>query len=287
MPRVTTGRPGRSWSVAVAVTAVTAVTGVLLLASGAPAHADPVPYTDERSSGLLTLCDAGGHELRAGSVVTQPFVHLVVAQTPAPAGYDDGRGTASLYGYQPRQGLAPGQWSGELMTGASRFADPHRPAAVALPEDLSLGGFAADFPPTWHGLVQLRLYVGAPGRPLQSQRYDSADVQISGDHWSLVRGGGGSCRGVKAVAVARLLGVQSTAVPTQGATVRPGAAPPPSSGGADGSTSSTGTSVAARAASGSSRGSGPQALSVALVVLVLLLGGGALLLRRRRSPHPA
>jgi hypothetical protein len=215
--RLSTGRCARSWSAAATAPVLTAVAGVLLLASSTPAHADPVPYTDVRSTGHLTLCDPSGRAVTSGSLSTRPLTHLVVAQTPAPTGYT----TATLYGYQPRQGLDPGQWSGELLTGASRFGDARHPAVAALPEDLSLADFVRDFPATWSGHVQLRVYLGGPGVALQNQRYDTADLRVTDQRWSLVGGGGGSCGGVKAVPVAQLLGVQATAVPSPATSAAP------------------------------------------------------------------
>ncbi|MCW2599073.1 MAG: hypothetical protein JWM02_902, partial [Frankiales bacterium] len=125
-----------------------------------------------------------------------------------------------------------------------------------------------------------------PGRPLQTQRYDSADLQVSGNRWTLLRGGGGSCRGVKAVAVAQLLGVQASTVPTTSATAAPGAAVPPSQSGSA-NTSTDGTSAPADRASASASTRGGDVVPVVGGLLVVLLAAGALILRRCSTPNPA
>jgi hypothetical protein len=288
MTRATTGRLRVPRSVT--GTLLAAVAGVALLTSAPPAAAEQVPYTDERSTGALTLCDSTGHELRAGALTARPLAARVVGGTAAPTTYAGGRATATLYGYQPRQGLDPAQWSGELLTGASRFADPHHPAVAVLPEDTTLGQYVADFPPSWDGLVQLRVYLGAPGAPLLSQRYDSADLRVTGGSWALVRGGGGSCAGARAVAVATLLGVQASSVPSTPATPARGAAvrPPSSSGGSStGSGSSAESSSAAVPASSSSGLSGLLLPLGGGLLVFLLVSGAGVLRRRRKAPTTA
>lgn len=189
---------------------------------GVPADAADVPYVDPSSTGALSFCGADGSSLSGGTLTDGPFAVTTLASSATPSDYAVPGATATLYAYQPREALAPAQWSGELMTGASRYADVAHAAVKALPADLSLGGFVADFPPAWNGLVQLRVYVGAPGQPIRSGKYDSADVQVSGDSWTLLRGGHSSCAQVKATPLAQLLGVPvvtptSTAVPKSGA----------------------------------------------------------------------
>ena len=199
-----------------------AFVGTLLL-SGVPAQAADVPYSDPSSTGSLSLCGADGAALTGGPLASGPPAVLAVGSSAAPQDYATQGATATLLAFQPRSGLDPAQWSGELVTGASRYADPKHPAARSVPADLSLAGFAADFPPSWDGLIQLRLYLGAPGQPVRSGKYDSADVRVVGDRWELVRGGSASCVGVRATPLAQLLGVPVT-TPTSSVPPRPGAA---------------------------------------------------------------
>jgi hypothetical protein len=175
-----------------------------------------------------------------------------------------------------------------LLTGASRFGDVRHPAAAALPEDLSLADFARDFPPAWDGLVQLRLVLGAPGQSAQDQRYDSADVRISGSRWTVLKGGGGSCSGVKAISVAQLLGVQATAVPTPA--VAPSATATPATTRPAGSTAASSATRPAPSAgataispTASSRSLSYVAVSLAGLVGLLFVGSGGVYLRHRSA----
>lgn len=176
-------------------------TAYLLVALGlgagmnSPARAGSVvPYDDPSSTGSLTLCDSSGHELREGPLTAAPFASLVVGATAAPEGYRPADGaTATLYAHQPREGTAPGEWSGLPLTGAARFTAAVHPSTQVLPADYTLGDAAAAYPPKWQGLLQLRMILASPGRQALGNRYDTADIQVVGDRWRLVRGGGGTC----------------------------------------------------------------------------------------------
>lgn len=255
-----------------------------LLLGVAPADAEQVPYTDPQSSGSLTLCDAQGHEIRSGSIRTQPLAPLIVGSTAVPPDYAKG-GTAILLAYQPRSGLGAGQWSGELMTGSARFTTPLHPAVVGLPDDLSLAAFVTDFPTQWNSLVQLRVYLGAPGKPVYKQRYDTADLKVDGESWTLVRGGGGSCGAGRAVAVADILGVASTSAPTSAATTSTATTTIPSPRGravALPTTSST-TRPVGDASSARGVGGGYVLPLVGGGLVVLVVAGISLLVRRRQA----
>lgn len=259
-----------------------ACAGTLLL-SGLPAHAADLPYTDPSSTGALSLCGADGAALTGGRLSPGPPASLAVGSSAAPEDYAGPGGTATLLAFQPRQGVDPAQWSGELVTGASRYTDPAHPAVRSVPADLSLAGFVADFPPSWDGLVQLRLYLGAPGQPVRSGKYDSADVRIVGDRWELVRGGSASCAGVRATPLAQLLGVPAV-TPTTTTPPHPGAAAVTTIGAA--SPGPQGEAVA----DSSSRAQAPAAATSAThrwrwpLISLPLVGLGALAARRALRP---
>ena len=152
------------------------------------------PYDDLRSAGLLTLCGADGTPVTGGSVTDRPFADLVVGETGFPEGLDTTGAVATLYAYQPRQGVGTEEFSGTALTAAEVLGDPERPAAQVTDGAWSIGDFVAAFPATWDGHVQLRLYLGTPeAGTLTTSPYDTADVRVEGGRWELVRGGSASC----------------------------------------------------------------------------------------------
>lgn len=259
-------------------TAGAAVVGLVALVMCGPAAADGTPYHDAHRAGDLTLCDANGHELRGGDLAADPLAALVLGSTPAPPGYDGPRATATLLAFQPRQGVDPGEWSGELIGAGSRFSNPRHPAVAGVPGDLTLQGFVGDFPPHWDGLVQLRVYLGAPGRSPYSERYDTADLRVQGNRWSLVRGGGEACDAGRATSVSTILGVASR--PAGSPSRASGLAPKPSSR----STAPAAGSVAGAAdvdqAVAHHRSSNPVLPIAGGLLVALMLAGGYVLLRR-------
>jgi hypothetical protein len=106
--------------------------------------------------------------------------------------------SATLYGYLPKVGVAPGAWSGEALAGPSIYPATKAPGAVShtLPvvkpgaHDLTIQFLTEDFPNTdsssdgYAGLYQLRLFTN--GSAGQSLKYDSADISVSGTNWSVV-----------------------------------------------------------------------------------------------------
>ena len=95
---------------------------------------------------------------------------------------------ASLVAVQPRQNVDPEMWDGTLLTAATTYLDPAHPIARSDGTGSSLADFLAAYPATWSGYVQLRIYLGAPGRPTLNTSYASADLKVDGDTWSLVGG---------------------------------------------------------------------------------------------------
>jgi hypothetical protein len=175
-----------------ALVLVAAVATVVLL--GRDHRLSKAPWWDAASTGLITLCDSAGNAVQSGSLHAKPFVETAVGQTAPGAAFAVHGRSATLYAYQPRQGVQPTQWSGQMLTAPSQYTNPARPMAAATTKDVALADFLAAFPAGWKGTVQLRLYLGAPRAGVQSQKYDSADLVVTGDSWRLLRGGRDGCR---------------------------------------------------------------------------------------------
>jgi hypothetical protein len=222
---------------AVGLAAAVLGTGVAISAApAAMAALAPVPYTDARSTGTITLCDQLGNRVTTGKVTDAPFAWKLIGSTAPLYPYDQPGRTATLFAYQPRQGVDPPQWSGAQLTGSARYTSVKNPTAVATPRDPALTQFTLAYPPKWQGLVQLRLFQGGPGLPIQSLHYDTADLRVSGMTWTVVRGGSLPCSaGAARSEEDILLPSVHTPAPSSRATV---AQPPVSSTGPTGAVSS-------------------------------------------------
>ncbi|MBA2954206.1 hypothetical protein GON03_07725 [Nocardioides sp. MAH-18] len=196
---VTLARTRRSVVVALVAGAVLVAGLAFWRASGDDATA---PYDDPESAGLLTLCAADGTPVTGGRVDERPFVDVVLGETGLPPAYDARGAVATLFAYQPREGVAASEFSGSPLTAAAVLADATKPGAVVTEDAWSLGDFTTAFPADWDGYVQLRLYLGTPDAgTLTDQPYDTADLRVDGDRWELVRGGGASCADAESVTV--------------------------------------------------------------------------------------
>ena len=139
-----------------------------LMWSGLAEAATAVPYTDPNAVGYIGLCNQAGQQITSGSINTTPFAWRAVSTQPAQAPYNNAGRTATLYGYQPHQGLLPGEWSGEQLTSSARYSNPANPMAAATDGDDSLEDLVQDFPPRWDGFFQLRIYLSTA----DEQAYD-------------------------------------------------------------------------------------------------------------------
>jgi hypothetical protein len=251
-------------------------TAVLLLAAAlatvaapaSPVHAaDPVPYQDAHAIGFVTLYNKGGSPIKGGSLKDHPFVWKAVASKPAPKPWDGTGRKATLYAYQPQQGVLPELWNGDKLTGTSDYPDAAHPTALATTADFSLQDIVDEFPPKWNGLLQLRLVLSAPGQPALTSNYASTDVKISGDTWTVVGGGAGA-------------GPGGANIPGDGASGSGGVAGG-TGGSAGGSASGDSNPVAAiLPAIGT-----PLGLTVAALAIIAFVGAG--LFWRRRTHRPA
>ncbi|HKD97416.1 MAG TPA: hypothetical protein VKB69_07395 [Micromonosporaceae bacterium] len=140
-------------------------------------------YADPRVDGTITLYNAAGQAITSGSVRDKPFVAKAVESDAAPAPYDQPGAKATLLAYQPRQGAASNDWSGDTLTGASAYTDPAHPTVVSAPTDFTLQDFLDEFPPRWDGRVQLRIYLSGPNMPVRNTSYAATTLVVSGDTW--------------------------------------------------------------------------------------------------------
>jgi hypothetical protein len=197
-------RPLRALGGRGAAGGVVALASLVLLAPAA--HADTsLPYTDPNAVGSIGLCDRAGQPVTHGNIHDKPFVWRAVSSVAAAAPYNASGRTATLFAYQPRVETAPGQWSGELVTASAKYSNPAYPMAQATALDGSLADYLADFPTMLDGLVQLRIYLGAPGQPAYTLKYAATDLKVSGDTWTVARGASVSCTTGSAVSLEALL----------------------------------------------------------------------------------
>jgi hypothetical protein len=179
---------------------------VVALASVTPAAASQtVPYSDPNAVGSIGLCDAQGHQLTSGSVNTTPFAWRAVSTTAAAGPYAGPTRTAILMAYQPIDGLAPSDWSGDVLTAASRYSNPANPMAAATGGDESLAGFMTEYSPKWDGILQLRMYLDAANEPEYSLHYPALDIQVTGSTWHALDGGPVNCEAGTAVSIESIL----------------------------------------------------------------------------------
>lgn len=189
---------------------------------GKPAYT--VPYTDSNAKGYIGLCDQNGKAVTSGNINDRPFVWLAVSSSPAAAGFTGFGQTGTLYAYLPRQGSPPGQWTGKQMTATSYYTNAAHPMVAATNDAATLKDFMRSDPLVWDGLVQLRIYVGLPGEGIHNQSYPATDIRVSGNTWTVVRGGDAQCNAGFAVSANVGPPPQSTA------TLSPGTQPSGGSG---------------------------------------------------------
>ena len=151
------------------------------------------PYRDAAVTGTIGLCDRSGHQIRSGSINTTPFAWRAVATKPAPAAYSVPGSAATLYAFQPRAGVDPSGWSGQMLTASGRYSDPAHPMAAATDRDVALSAFLAAYPAVDNGFIQLRIYLSAPDQPPLTATYDALDIKVSGSSWQAVGGATVDC----------------------------------------------------------------------------------------------
>jgi hypothetical protein len=276
------------------------LTGVVLFAAMwtvVPiASASSVPFHDQYSNGLITLCGQNGQPVTSGDTRDEPFAWDAVSSSSAPVKYQ--KGLAYLYAYQPMQFLDPGDWSGEQLTDGSWYSNGQHPIAAATNRDVPMAWFVQAFPAHWNGYVELRMLLTVPGEPPITSPYPTAVIQVKGYHWTMIQGGTTPCNS----GTARTLEAQispnanlntpkevSVGVPASSHPARP-ATSAASSVGSNGSGSSLppdvgvqSQSAGAVATTGSSASGGLSSAAIAAIVVaaVMVIGGCAWALRAR------
>ncbi len=258
----------------------------LLIPTGAIADVT-VPYTDLSAKGSITLCDAAGHRVTAGSIDDKPFVLKAASTVPAPAPYDGAGRTAVLVAYQPSKTTYPDQWNGDTLTATSQYTDARHPMVVGTPLDFTLAQYLKEFPASDDGFVQLRMYFGAKGQGVMNDTYPTADLRVVGHTWTVVHGGNGDCTSGSAVsnevAIAHLPGATASPSPRSSVTSSAQATAPPSVSSSD-SAAGGGGQASGQTPPASSGSSGPPTWVAALVALLLLAIAGILVFVRRGQP---
>jgi hypothetical protein len=278
----------------------TIVTGMLAVAAGlsaSPAAASgAVPYHDPAAVGDIGLCNKAGQQITHGDLNASPLAWRAVSSVAATAPYNGPGRTATLFAYQPRQGLAPGEWSGEALTASSRYSNPAHPMVAATSGDDSLADFDGDFHPAWDDLVQLRIYLGAPNNQPETFQYPALTLKVTGNTWHAVDGGSVSCHSGTSESIETILLHPSTtpkpaarAHPEKGASAKAnGSAKPSNAGQSTGPAASTAPSTSEAANSSSSSSSSHGGLIALLIVIAGLVVAAAIyLFLRRRQPAPA
>jgi hypothetical protein len=245
------------------------------------------------------------HVVEHGDTRTKPFVWRAVGAAPGQSAYAGPGRTAALYGYPPIKGVDPTQWVGDFLTASATYTNARRPMAGATADDPSLADLLTAYPTKWDGLVQLRMFLGAPGVPTLDNPYNAATIRVTGTRWTLVTGGHAGCDSGTAASSelvlpeVRALGTPAPNATTTGAGSReraasgspgrgagtsgtarmPSASPGASSAGPAASGALPAASAAAARADDGSDGSDTVWLVVA--VLAVLALGAAYVLRHR------
>jgi hypothetical protein len=152
-----------------------------------------VPFKDPNAVGSIGFCDANGNQITSGSIYDYPMTWTAVSTIPAPARYNVKGARAVLDAFQPRQGLAPSTWASKQMTGYSTFTNNAHPMVQATTRDNSLGDYLGAFDAVWDGLVQFRIYYGAPNTPPHTFPYPAVTVKVTGDTWTALDAGKVDC----------------------------------------------------------------------------------------------
>jgi hypothetical protein len=255
-------------------------------------HGFKLPYTDPNQVGLLTLCNTRDQPITHGSLTTAPFVWRVVSSVQAPRAFRKKGVTATLFSFQPRPYTPAGAWSGEALTAASLFSSFAHPMVQETPIDEPLTQMTNAYPPIWDHLIELRVYLGAPDSEADVMQYGAADLQITGNTWTMVEGGTSGCKSGTAVSREVLLGMPgASGTPKPGATRATRATggshtSPASAAGSSSRSAAAGSASGAQSASDNSSavgGAAPAAIGIGLAVVVVLAAITLWRGRRRRT----
>jgi hypothetical protein len=150
----------------------------------------------------------------------------------------------------------------------------------------------ANFSPSWGGLLQLRIFLGAPDATSGSATYPATDIQVTGDTWRVVRGGSVPCSSGNAQSVESVLLSHDQLHPAQHAGHRPGASHRQRTRlhRAAASTAPAGAAhnpVANAASQSTTPGGDNHDALIGVLVAFFLLLIGSVAIAARRKPDPA
>lgn len=185
--------------------ALVLLTGPALLVAGPATAATNLPYSDPKAKGYIAFCDSQGQSVSGGNIKDLPFVATAISSEPAPAGYAVKNGKATLYAYQPRQGVDPGEWSSQPLSGSSIYSNAKHPMASVTTADKPLEQILQAYPARWDGLLQLRMFYSAPNMQPYTIQYPATSIRVTGDTWRIVDGGTVPCNVGKAVSIETIL----------------------------------------------------------------------------------
>jgi hypothetical protein len=280
------------------VAAVIVLTGLISqLAGMAGASASTSsPPADPQAVGSITLCAQNGQQITSGSLTTKPAVWRAIGATAAPKEYAK-NGTATLLAFQPRPGVVPGEWSGEQLTGSGLYSNPGHPIATATVIDESLATYLRDYPLSAAGLIQLRIYLGAPNVPAYTLLYDATYLRVKNGSWTQLDPGPADC-GTAGKSISdetltlpkkdfKTKTAKDAADPSGSATANPSSGSstpgPAANNGSSGGGGKTAQAGGASLASDSSSTSHASRNIAIVVAVALLVGLAATFARRRRS----
>ena len=248
---------------ALAMAGVAAAAGFLGAASATASATSGVPYTDPRAVGSIGFCNAADQPITEGRISDNPFVTKAIDSTPAAAPYNGTGETATLFIYQPRQGIQASEWHGEQFGASSRSSTPLHPTAILTAGDGPLSGPLSDYPPQWDGFMQFRIYLGAPNQPIYNQTYDATNIKVSGNTWQVVDGASVSCGDGKSVSLEQTLASAFPQLTTSPSSSPATGAAAPKPGSTSGASTKAGTGGAAGAAATGAAATGAGAAASA------------------------
>ena len=114
-------------SIALVATATVAA-GSLVAGLGGVAHAGTAPpwEPDASSVGGLAFFNTAGQQITGGNLTDSPIAAYVEGASTVRAGDQK----ATLYGYLPVAGTAPGTWSGEALGSSTTYPNTSAPAPL-------------------------------------------------------------------------------------------------------------------------------------------------------------
>lgn len=182
---------------ATVVTVVAAGSLSAVFAGSAFASGNPPwePLTNPPEAGGLLFFNSSGTQITSGTV-NQPLAAYVVGTGTLRTGDS----VATLEAYTPVDGIPAGEWSGEQLSGSTDYPNASAPSPInttSLPvvtesaSDETIAQYEGDYPNNdtsgdgYAGIYVIRLITDAPDKPATTS-YDSADIQVTGDTWSVV-----------------------------------------------------------------------------------------------------